>query len=132
MISTNDAISIHEVLIAKFGGSRGLRDRGALEASLARPYATFGGEELYPSNIDKAAALMESILINHPFIDGNKRIAYVLMRLTLMQPAVGSPQFDLKATQEEKYDMVIAATTGVLRYEGIKAWINKHVIQVEK
>lgn len=132
MISTDDAISIHEVLITKFGGSRGLRDRGALEASLARPYATFGGEELYPSSIDKAAALMESILINHPFIDGNKRIAYVLMRLTLMQPSLDSGQLDIKATQEEKYDMVIAATTGVLRYEGIKAWINKHVIQVEK
>ncbi len=52
-----------------------MRDRGALESALARPAATFGGEDLYPDIADKAAALIHSLALNHPFVDGNKRVA---------------------------------------------------------
>ena len=72
MIELRDALNIHDILIDKFGGSRGVRDLGLLESALHRPFATFENQELYPSPIDKAAAVLESILINHPFIDGNK------------------------------------------------------------
>jgi death-on-curing protein len=84
MINIQDAIHVHEILIDKFGGAKGVRDLSLLESALSRPFQTFDQKDLYPTPIEKSAALIESILINHPFIDGNKRIGYVLMRLLLM------------------------------------------------
>ena len=84
MINIQDVIHVHEVLIDKFGGTKGVRDFSLLESALSRPFQTFDQKDLYSTPIDKSAALIESILINHPFIDGNKRIGYVLMRLLLM------------------------------------------------
>lgn len=81
MIELRDVLNIHNILIDKFGGSKGVRDQGSLESAINRPFATFDNQDLYPTPWDKAAAILESILINHPFVDGNKRTAYVLMRL---------------------------------------------------
>ncbi len=82
MIDLETAEKFHEMLIEKFGGSKGTRDRGLLLSALARPYATFDQHDLHPTVIEKAAALFESIIINHPFFDGNKRIAFFLLRFT--------------------------------------------------
>ena len=122
MISINEVEIIHNILIDKFGGSKGIRDVGLLESALARPFATFDGKDLYPNAIDKASAILESMVINHPFIDGNKRIAYVLMRLILLENEV-----DIVATQEEKYKFVIAASKGKYRFEEIKNWIQSNL-----
>lgn len=81
---------------------------------------TFEGNELYPSPEEKAAALLESIVINHPFFDGNKRLGYVLMRLILMESGK-----DIEATQEEKYQLVISVAKGELNSIGITQWIRK-------
>lgn len=81
MINLNEVLAIHNLLIEKFGGSQGVRDSKALDAIINRPNATFDKKDLYPTAIDKAAAVLESTLINPPFTDGNKRIGYVLMRL---------------------------------------------------
>ena len=75
MISVRDAEIIHHTLIEKYGGSKGIRDLGLLESALARPYTTFSGRDLYLTPIDKASAIFKSLVTNHPFIDGNKRIA---------------------------------------------------------
>lgn len=84
MMSLEEVLRIHEVLIHEFGGSLGIRDLGALESAIFRPHATFGGIDLYDTPAKKAAAILESIVKNHPFIDGNKRTGYVLMRLLIM------------------------------------------------
>ena len=122
MIKLDQAIGIHQVIIEKFGGASGIKDRGALEAALNRPYATFDQKDLYPSPVEKAAAILESILINHPFIDGNKRTGYVLMRLTLMEGGL-----DIKASQKEKYEFVIQVSEGKLDISKIKNWIASHI-----
>ena len=75
MITLREVESIHEILIDKFGGSNGIRDRGILESAINRPYQTFDQIELYPLPVDKAAAIFESIISNHPFVDGNKTTA---------------------------------------------------------
>jgi death-on-curing protein len=118
MIELQDVLNIHNILIDKFGGSKGVRDQGSLESAINRPFATFEKHDLYPTPSDKAAAILESILINHPFIDGNKRTAYVLMRLLLLNYG-----FDILADQDDKYKMVISASKGDLRFDEIKNWI---------
>jgi death-on-curing protein len=123
MIDLGTAEKLHNILIDKFGGSKGIRDKGSLLAALARPYASFDQQDLYPSAAEKAAAVFESIIINHPFIDGNKRIAYLLLRLTLLESG-----YDISATQDEKYDMTIAASKGDIRIEEIKSWISDKLI----
>jgi death-on-curing protein len=73
MIAKETLLKLHELSIIKYGGSMGIRDEGLMESAIARPYQSFGGEDLYPTVFEKAAAIAESIIINHPFIDGNKR-----------------------------------------------------------
>jgi death on curing protein len=122
MIDKDEVIRIHNVLIDEFGGSKGIRDVGLLESAISRPFQTFDNKDLYQSPIDKSSAIFESLIKNHPFVDGNKRTAYVLMRLILLQY-----DLDITASQEEKYDFVIKAAKGVIDFNGIKSWIDKRV-----
>ncbi|MES2268903.1 MAG: type II toxin-antitoxin system death-on-curing family toxin [Bacteroidota bacterium] len=121
MISFQSAVRVHDRLIEDFGGSKGVRDERLLKSALNRPFATFDGIDLYPSAIEKATALFESLIINHPFMDGNKRIAYTLMEILLR---LGRLQ--LEATKEEKYAMVINASTGQMRFDDIKKWLEQN------
>ncbi|MCU7549005.1 Fic family protein [Chitinophagaceae bacterium LB-8] len=84
MITLIQAEKIHNILIDSFGGTKGIRDQGGLMSALSRPFQTFEGSDLYITVIEKAAALIESLINKHPFIDGNKRTGYVLMRLLLL------------------------------------------------
>ena len=122
MISVKEVEDIHKRIIDEFGGTQGIRDVAYLDSALSRPFQTFGNKELHPTPIEKAAALIESILINHPFIDGNKRTGYILMRLYLIKNG-----FDIKATKEEKYNFVIKIASGELKFEEIVAWLKKYV-----
>jgi death-on-curing protein len=115
MIDIREVEKIHDILIEKFGGAKGIRDRGILESAISRPYQTFDTQDLYPTFIDKAAAIFESLISNHLFIDGNKRTAYVFMRLILLEGKI-----DLKAEEDEKYDFVIKAAKGELSFDEIK------------
>ncbi len=121
MISVNEALAIHQVLIEKFGGAYGVRDIHALESALARPFQTFDSNFLYETIEERAAALFQSLISNHPFIDGNKRISYVLMRLFLKMN-----QRDIHASEQEKYDFVIKVASGESNWEEILDWIRHH------
>lgn len=118
MITIEQVLIIHSILIEKFGGGSGVRDQGLLESALHRPYSTFDNQELYRSPEEKASSIIESILINHPFIDGNKRTGYTLMRLILLEHGK-----DIEASEEEKYQFVIGVASGELKYEAILLWI---------
>ncbi len=80
------------------------------------------GKDLYPSAIDKAAAIIESIVKNHPFSDGNKRTGYILMRLTLLKS-----NSDIVATEKDKYEFVIKIAKGKLGFDEIKSWIEENL-----
>lgn len=77
-ITLDEALRIHEVLIEAFGGAHGVRDMGLLESALLRPQTGY-----YADLIEEAAALWESLAMNHPFLDGNKRVAYAVTELFL-------------------------------------------------
>lgn len=123
MISVKEAEVIHGLLIDTFGGSHGIRDLSALDSALARPFQTYESAELHSTPLQKAASLIESILINHPFVDGNKRTGYVLMRIFLI-----SNELDINASQEEKYTFVINIASGVTKFEEIVEWLTNHVV----
>ena len=74
-LKVRDILLLHELAINNYSGSHGLRDMGLLESAVGRPQQTYGGEELYPTAFLKAAALVHSLLLNHQFVDGNKRTA---------------------------------------------------------
>ena len=118
MISIEEVLQIHNILIERFGGFNGVRDLKLLDSSISRPFNTFDQQDLYPTIIDKAAALIESIVRNHPFVDGNKRTGYTMMRLLLL-----TNNLDIAATEDEKYDFVISIANGELTFEQIKDWI---------
>jgi death on curing protein len=109
----------------KFGGSSNVRDLNALKSALNRPFATFDKQDLYPTPIDKASALIESIVINHPFVDGNKRMGYILMRLLLLKS-----NYDINATHNEKFDFVIRIASGEFKIEQINSWLRKHCFEL--
>ena len=82
-ITLDEALRIHDVLIHEFGGATGVRDMGLLESALLRPQTGY-----YSDLIEEAAALWESLAMNHPFVDGNKRVAYAVLELFLQSNGI--------------------------------------------
>ncbi len=118
MISVQQALAIHKIAIEKFGGSTGIRDINGLESALARPFQTFDGEELYITIEEKAAAIGESIIMNHPFVDGNKRTGYLLMEAVLR---FGNKK--IPVSNEVLYQFVISISTGEIKFDEIVQWL---------
>ncbi|MEP6948785.1 MAG: type II toxin-antitoxin system death-on-curing family toxin [Ginsengibacter sp.] len=118
MILKTDILRLHELSIQKYGGSRGVRDAGLLDSAIARPFQTFDGLDLYVSTIEKAAAFAESIIINHPFIDGNKRTGFLAMLAILK---IG--EMSLIASEEEAYQFTISISTGEIKFDQIIEWL---------
>ena len=119
-LSVDQLLAIHSALRSEFGGRAGLRDRGALEAAVARPFATFDGEDLYPDVASKAAALLHSLVSNHPFVDGNKRTGVLAAELLLDVNGV-----DLVASDDEFEEMVMAVASGTLDIEQLVIWFRQ-------
>lgn len=119
-LSVMQVIDLHQRQVGSFGGSAGLRDKGALEAAAARPQMTFGGEDLYPDLAEKAAALLHSLVMNHPFVDGNKRVGAMAAELLLAVNGV-----DLTASDEDFIELTLAAARGELSAEAIAIWFRQ-------
>ena len=121
MILLEDILLLHKESIKKYGGSNGLRDLDLLKSAIARPFQTFNGVDLYLTVIEKAAALAESLIINHPFIDGNKRTGTVAMIALLLEYG-----FMCTATENDLYNFVVSISTGKKRFDDIVAWLKKN------
>ena len=120
MISTEIAIRIHEMIAEKTGGDVGVRDMGILEGALASPFMTFGGCELYPTPILKAAHLGFSVISSHPFVDGNKRVGVVL--LVTMLNAYGC-RIDL--TNSDVYHIGISVAAGTMTEPELVSYLSE-------
>ncbi len=94
-----------------------------LKSAISRPYQTFDSKDLYPTAEEKASAIIESIVTNHPFVDGNKRTGYTLFRILLLIEGK-----DISASQQEKYEFVISIAERKLDYEEIVKWTRSKVI----
>ncbi|MCS6903689.1 MAG: type II toxin-antitoxin system death-on-curing family toxin [Candidatus Bipolaricaulota bacterium] len=78
-LATDEVLLIHERILERSGGAKGIREWGLLDSAVQRPQATFGGKDLYADLFSKAAVLGHSLVLNHPFVDGNKRTAWEAM-----------------------------------------------------
>ena len=114
-------------MIQKYGGSSGVRDMGMLESAVGRPFATFGGEDLYPDVFMKAGAFTQSIVKNHPFIDGNKRTAF---SGTIVFLLAGGVIVSAGTNQVVKFMLRVANEN--LSVDEIAAWLKKHTTNVSK
>ena len=121
MITIKIILRLHDLSIINYGGSQGIRDQGLMESAIARPYQTFDGEDLYPTVFEKAAALTESIIINHPFIDGNKRTGLLAMLVIL---EIGN--FKITASNDDTYNFTIEISTGEIKFEEIVLWLKNN------
>jgi death on curing protein len=122
-LKENVVAAIHQRQLAEHGGLDGVRDPGMLSSALARPRNTFAYTQPKPDLATLAAAYAFGIIKNHPFIDGNKRTAYVLCRTFLKLNGQ-----DIDATEVEKYQTVVAVADGSLSEEGFAEWIRSKVV----
>ncbi len=114
-------IKLHSSLISKTGGIDGVRDENLLDSALKSPFQTFGGNELYPDILDKASQLCYSLVENHPFVDGNKRIGVHLTLLFLKLNRV-----NIEYSQAELIDFGFSIASGKMNKSEIKAWLLNH------
>jgi len=113
-ITLIEALAIHQVLIKKYGGTTGIRDVGALESALFRPQSGY-----YTDLVQEAAALFESLAINHPFLDGNKRVVFACVDIFVRLNGMRFSQ-----TSEEIYrKMINLFEAGEFRYEFLEPWL---------
>ena len=112
-------------MVRQAGGAGGLRDLGALESAVAQPRATFDGRALYPTLAAQAAALGFSLIANHPFVDGNKRVGHAALETFLVLNG-----HELAAGVDDAERAVLAVASGALDRPGFAAWVVAHVVRL--
>ena len=122
-MSKEQVMRIHSKLTAVTGGADGVRETGLLESALEAPFMTFGGYELYPTLVEKAARLGASLVGNHPFVDGNRRIGVHAMLVFLALNGI-----EPKYTQVELADLGIALADGSMKYDELLLWLKEHMV----
>ena len=126
MIKLDDVLIIHSALIDMYGGADGIRDISLLKSTINRPFSTFDSNDLYPTIFEKCSALIESILINHPFIDGNKRVGFSLIILMLKKEG-----YVINASEEEIYEFVIGIASSKIGIEEIIIWLRNNTVSIK-
>jgi death-on-curing protein len=117
-----EVVYIHRMIIEASGGGGGIRNLAALESAIAQPKATFDAKDLYPTLVEKAAALCFSIVNGHPFIDGNKRTAHAAMAVFL---DLNDAEIDDTIDAQERIMLALASSS--MRREELVVWLNSHV-----
>ena len=116
-----EVLNLHRRILEQSTGIFGIRDLGLLKSAVAQPRMTFGGEELYPTVIDKAAALGFSIIMNHPFLDGNKRTGHAAMETFLILNGL-----EINASVDEQEQIILAVASGLLDREAFAQWLREN------
>ena len=119
--SKEKVLLLHRIMAQATGGSVGIRDEGLLESALEAAFSEFGGVEFYPTKEEKAARLGYSLISNHAFVDGNKRIGMYIM-LTFLE--VNGIHMD--CTNEDVVHAGLSVADGTMDYEGLLAWVREH------
>lgn len=120
-LSFDQVVKIHDSLIREFGGSLGIRSKELLDSAINRMQASFDGEDLYPTIFEKASSLLQSLVKNHPFVDGNKRTT-----LESVDVFFKINDFEANLDQEEIEDVVLKVAQSQLKFEEIAQFLKKN------
>jgi len=126
-LSLSEVIELHRRIMDQSGGASGLRDLGGLESAIAQPRMTFGGQDLYPTLIEKAGALCFSLVQNHPFVDGNKRLGHAAMEVFLILNG-----HEIQASVDEQENLILGVAASQITRDNLIAWLTKHVLEVKE
>ena len=121
-LTLGEVVALYQAILESSGGASGIRDLGALESALAQPRASFDGVDLHTSLHAKAAALGFSLALNHPFLDGNKRVAHAAMEAFLM---LNGSQIVAPIDEQERLMLDLAA--GNVTREQLTEWLERHL-----
>jgi death-on-curing protein len=124
-LTLEEMLELHRLILEQSGGLDGLRDSGSLDSALAQPQMMFDGQELYPSLAEKAAVLGFSLVCNHPFVDGNKRVGHAAMETFLVLNG-----WELVAGIDEQEQLFLSLAAGSLPREEFTAWVQSHLHQI--
>ena len=122
-LTVGELLALHRLVVKRSGGADGIRDLGALQSAVAQPRAAFSGQDLYPSITEKAAALAFSLIMNHPFVDGNKRVGHAAMEVFLYLNG-----YEIKATVDEQEAIVLSLAAGELSRNQFVEWVRTHSV----
>jgi death-on-curing protein len=121
-LELGEVLELYRRVMTQSGGTIGIRDLGLLEPALAQPRSTFGGEELYPTIVEKAAAIGFSLIRSHPFVDGNKRIGHAAMEVFLMLNG-----YEIEGSVEEQERVILGVASGDLDRRAFDNWLRTHI-----
>jgi len=122
-LTLNEVLELYHWVMEQSGGAIGIRDLNALESALAQPRMTFGGQELYPTVVEKASALGFSLIRNHPFVDGNKRIGHAAMETFLVLNG-----YEIEASVDEQEQVILQVASGEMGREAFTDWLRAHIV----
>lgn len=121
-LTLKEVLELHKAVIERWGGATEIRDTGMLESAIAQPQMTFGGQELYPDVAAKASAIGFSLVCNHPFIDGNKRVGYAAMETFLVMNG-----YELECSVDETEQIVLSVASGTTTRQELLDWLKIHM-----
>ena len=124
-LTVSEVLELHRLALEQSGGADGVRDRGGLESALAQPAMTFDGQELYATIREKAAVLCFSLIMNHPFIDGNKHVGHFAMETFLVLNGK-----EVATSVEEQEQIILQLAAGDREREEFTEWLRAHLIDV--
>ncbi len=122
-LTLNEVLELYHRVMEQSGGAIGIRDLNALESALAQPRMTFGGQELYPTVVEKASALGFSLIRNHPFVDGNKRIGHAAMETFLVLNG-----YEIEASVDEQEQVILQVASGEMGRKAFTEWLRAHIV----
>ena len=117
-LTVTEVLELHRLALEQSGGASGLRDQGGLESALAQPAMTFSGQDLYPTIVEKAAALCFSLVMNHPFLDGNKRVGHFAMETFLVLNG-----YEVNADVDEQESIILRLASGKMKQSEFTSWL---------
>jgi death-on-curing protein len=123
-LTVGEVLDIYRRVMQQSGGLVGIRDLSGLESAVAQPRMTFGGLELYPTLVEKAAALGFSLIQNHPFLDGNKRTGHASMEVYLTLNG-----YQIRADVDEQVEVILQLASGMMSRETFAEWLGSHIEQ---
>ncbi|MBY0523518.1 MAG: type II toxin-antitoxin system death-on-curing family toxin [Gemmataceae bacterium] len=125
-LTLSEVLGLQQMVITQSGGAPGVRNLGGVDSAVAQPQMGFGGQEFYATLAEKAAALAFSLVMNHPFVDGNKRIGHAAMETFLVLNG-----HELRAPVGEQEQVILQLAASTLGRDEFTDWVRAHLVEMK-